>query len=1723
MPQLDPATGDVSNVAYAADTTAAQGGEPDSIFDSIGNVVSKGIPLTGMAAFNSIANTAVDVGNWFTNGSTERYSVEKEIPDLESATGQDGLNDYYKEHQQGIELAGLVAGSIIPGGLAVKALKAAQAAEASTILARATGIFSAPKAALIAQAEQELTLGDAGLYGSLNASKLKAIAYGVGDQALQALVYQTASIATQKASPLLDDKGWDGIGKDMLYGTLTGAGFGGLLEGIGTRQIFNRMIVNADVGTKSAEIMKLYGGINLFPGDRVAELVNSIDSIPAQTTALGAKKLSITTDAAVLNAKKIIGSMVGPGDEDVGNALVDTIFKMRQTGGLDKEDLYSLMGRLAKVSRIGTPPSVQSGDAFFVNRFTDLENAQWNDLVTDSPSASATFSQKYQLKPFSNDVSIARGSDKVSDLDGLKSTPAYDTAEDAWADGHDMFIKGGRVFVNPNAPNIEQIALGGYNRILSQAEAKAYADTGSLPDGSKPLMAAPLVLNRLTGGISSDAVPVVGDFGKVMQLDKGLQYGDKFSPQTINTPLTAETSAIDSNARYVWAAQRGVKFGDTIAPTDIPMLEQLYRQSKTSKQSFSDYMGYLEQRGVQFSDEDLPASSDQLLSMIQKEKTNLIIDLMDKNPKMGSEELAVRANVPEKFIENNFQAKAPEDYMVDPAQHTQVNHVQLEYDVSHQTVQQGQILRGMQDVMYRVQLGVQVAQARLAAFAGKDFDQFISRFGSDKANILGSGGKFLGSANGNYDTLAQEMERIGSLVTQLANQRLGGVSRILAPVANSLRADQQASAELGMFIGVRQRSGAKYAFLPPELAQKYGMSEDTAVITDSFKRDKGGNIIDWDKDYVPDNFLDGSQLDATATVAAGGTPKEGQYTYYGLSPKVAAWERAQQQINDARLVERNAWYTAQGLDRRIETGTLYAPPIDTSKYRHFAYVRTTPGYMMGDDNVSIITAASEEELRNTIGKLDPSLSVFTKDQLAELHASGGDYQFQRNFTANRIDSSLARKGVLNNIFPDTRAETIIQNYLNWNAKQELSLVRDHVELGNSQLFAELEQMGKRFISPATSQFGRVSPYVIKLADNPYDRYIKSALAIGNKEQYPLWQYAQEKLQAFGDTAFNAARYAFGAAKRGLVSYEDAAATAAKFGLGAPYEKAANALSAYTDIANKLPDPRALSRIVAVGNSVIGTSIIRLDTFQQIIHMASTPILLAGEAMSATKELMGLTTTAIPGSAGRTIPSVSKLYFSAVRNFFDKATTDKWMPVYDKLGVNRNDLTTHMNMIEDLALPLGGKVRDVQKWIQGVTDKAATISGANFSQSFIHFITADVGRQLFEAGGYEGKALLAQIQTFSNRVQGNYIASQRPVAFQGPLGQAIGLFQTYYFNFMQQVMRYVGNGDAKIAASVAGLNSTIFGLQSFPGFHILNNYIIGNLPTNPGHADVYSTVAGRPGGFFDRDLGNFIMYGSLSNILGAGLYSRGDLNPRSTSVLPLNPMEYPAVSGAVQFAGALWDMSRRIAQGGDPKTSMLIGMEHNGLSRPLSGLAQLIQGYSTTAQGSLISVNNRALDTTGGYSDLFNMANFSRLLGARPIDEAITMDTQYRSTLYQAVNTARMQSLGSAVKSTMIGGKAPTQDQLENFATEYAAAGGDIKSFGRSMIGWANASSASVANKVFRTQSQSPLHQQMQRAMGGVPLPDFTNSGSTAGSGTGTIWNGSGEAEEGTDSTGGTSQ
>jgi hypothetical protein len=339
-------------------------------------------------------------------------------------------------------------------------------------------------------------------------------------------------------------------------------------------------------------------------------------------------------------------------------------------------------------------------------------------------------------------------------------------------------------------------------------------------------------------------------------------------------------------------------------------------------------------------------------------------------------------------------------------------------------------------------------------------------------------------------------------------------------------------------------------------------------------------------------------------------------------------------------------------------------------------------------------------------------------------------------------------------------------------------------------------------------------------------------------------------------------------------------------------------------------------------------------------------------------------------------------------------------------------------------------------------------------------------QLTTAAGLDAKTSLAYMNTFVNRVNGIYVASQRPVLFQGPVGQAIGLFQTYQFNLMQNVFRHFQNGDKKSAAMLFGLQSSIFGLQGLPGFHIINDYLVGTAKGNPEHEDLFSTVP------------KFMLYGSASWLSDSSLFTRGDITPRNLTVVPM-PWNAPIVTASAAVINNGINFFKNLGNGAGAVESALFAIEHNGVNRPLAGIAASMAGETTTSKGTLVAKN----------LDILSWDTALRAVGAKPMDEAVALEANYRMLMYQAHDKALRESLGRAVKLKLLAGDEIGDDEAEALAANYAKYGGTQQGFNRWMVALTKGSEESVVNKLMG-KVNTPYGRRMQEIMGGEELPDY---------------------------------
>ena len=789
---------------------------------------------------------------------------------------------------------------------------------------------------------------------------------------------------------------------------------------------------------------------------------------------------------------------------------------------------------------------------------------------------------------------------------------------------------------------------------------------------------------------------------------------------------------------------------------------------------------------------------------------------------------------------------------------------------------------------------------------------------------------------------------------------------------------------------------------------------------------------------------------------------------------------------------RNERAAAQGADQTRELGIFRPIPANPKDYEFLAFVKDPK--ITGQGHTSMIFASSARELQQLAQKAEaarPDLKIWYKKDTEEFQRARQAYEYDRTLSENYIDSSLKNEGIYSNYFTKTDPQAVVDEYVQHHNRLIDTDVREAVRGKYQAAFNWWEDQAKAYSRIETSKFGGNFAKLESEGKNPYLSYIKTALNISRVNESPLWYAANVTADKAVSKVVGVIDDIFKTAKGGAseAHIEEVNRLLQVHGLNTGYYDAATNL-----LVNHSAPKGELTKFIRGANSVLARLTLALDPLNAVVNAIGANILRTTETRQLVEAIRNGDTEIAGALAklgkidvtgqGDLIMSPQKLIAGAMKNFI--SGPKELGEFYKAIGVQKTATEQFRNLMEDFTLTgtesvsvLQSKLKSAMKRADELATKGEKYTGNQLAEEMNRFLSADIMRQMTQIGVDKGiltKAeQIAYINTFVNRVEGNIIASQRPLVFQGPVGQAIGLFQSYQFNLMQQMFRYVAEGSKKDAAMLLGLQGTFFGIQGLPAFQAINQHVVGTLSGNTQHRDLYDATYGVAG----KNVGDLLMYGLPSNLLQTNLYSRGDINPRQITILPTALNEVPLVGATMKFFGSMKETMQKVGQGANVWQSFLQGVEHNGISRPLSGLAQTLQAttgagvpFSTTSKGSILFSN-----------DLASLATLSRLAGGRPLDEAIINDGVFRIHSYKQYDREKKLLLAESIKASTIQGQEASETQWIRFAELYARSGGKQSNFNQFMVEQVKAANTSQAEKIV-SQLQNPFAQKMQLLMGG---------------------------------------
>lgn len=1609
----------------------------ESWFGSLGETLDNAGKFTHAAAVSGLSglyNTGVAIGN-FLGGDAEEINIYEKLREHDTDLGR-----YYQENQQAIDTVGFIATSFIPGTGGIKlyqagskALLASKAGKLGLGMEQATGLFPAMQKKYLAQAIEEAS-SSAQVFKLANSNYYKALGAGAAEQFAQAAAFEVAVAATMFNSPVMKDMSFTDIGKNMLTGAIFGGTIGTVAEGASSWFKLKKGVEKADQAlTPFKQIDATFEGAPEYFKLREAArqrleaaqpiLTKTGDVVKDERQFQSALRLYKEKQETLTNMVNESAIKLAGGDVMLGRKFAADILRQESLDTIDN----AMIG-LKKLSRVSSK-------------------------VTDDATM---LDPKAVLGDKGAKVSI------INAVDNTVESEFLPRLADTLQDGEKIKFGDDHILVGSRKIDMYQYRPGA---------------TGKKVDNRIPLF---------------------------------------------NSVADAKVSRMDVEGRFMWALNKKFTASDVAFTSgesrtvlalgdDLPMLERI-------EKFWNDYLTgtsglKIEMEGGVVKDFRV---KEELTDYITFKKMELVRDL--GNTGMTASEIAQRLNVSKAFVIDPMQVIYGG---ADVQKHTRAmqhafyqgdntlvlnewatpSHYLVEYDSQaisefaaggfHGEAYFGQMSRMLQEEADEI---VGMVDSKLS--------DLLPEFTKDalaSASKLGAGSTTITSASGEYFSLASLAERVGQVTAERGLKAKTDVLNSLQASKLALAQDPAALVEFNVLDTTMRRFTEKFqkvdimdmSFLVP-----------LEVFTQFSKADRQGLEVLMRQHWQEHVNTQGKRAWLTADIA--GLEGYGIVTrnltkdlpvFIPMSPKVATFVGQHIAENDRRLVKVQKLMAHKGSPIADNSGTYYPAPLNLDNTPYYAFVRDPK--IGGSGHVGVIFGRTASELEEQIAKVDPrEFQVIRKKQQEDLHKQAlADYRWDLGIIERTVDSSLKRKGILHYFAPPLDSTRVLDDITAWHGDKAEQLVREAVATKYEQQIKTLEMLGRNLGAAETSMFSGITSKLIgKTAEqNPYLDYVKTMLNISRKSEFPI-QTASKWIEQRFDDVWNGVRSNWAKIKnvkddRAIQEFND---YMSHKGLGTPYTDAA-----MIALNNMNIERNVLSKVVGKINSAISGVTLGMDFFNGINNVIGSTVLMSSEIkylqnlVKNDPELSKMLNSALKVKAPGTdawMASPAKLIASGIADFFREGklvngTMDTaLMRAYRDKGFIGDELQRFRQMMYDASIQGSETFAQLNSKAEKVFETARNLTGNTMAEDFTRFLAANIGTKLTEPLVTAGKLTQKQadilIHSMVNKVNGNYLASQRAGITQGALGQATTLFLTYQMNLIQQMFKYIGSGDKRAAITAMLAQGTMYGMQGLPGFNYINAKV-ANMAGNEENVDLYDLAQGT----LNDEAFKWVMYGLGSNALSvvhpglaSNMYNRGDLNPRNAMLIPTDFADIPAVSITSRFFGNVWNTAENIAKGGDVTNSLLQGLEHNAINRPLAGLAQALNGRVTTNAGGLIA------DT----GDLVSVANFTRLMGGQPLAVSMARDWLHRQQAYQAEDRAKIEELGTAFKSAVQNGQTISNEQMEDFMGSYLNAGGNAENFSS----WMSTQMMKADQSVFadiKEKLRSPFATYLQQELGGASL------------------------------------
>ncbi len=376
-------------------------------------------------------------------------------------------------------------------------------------------------------------------------------------------------------------------------------------------------------------------------------------------------------------------------------------------------------------------------------------------------------------------------------------------------------------------------------------------------------------------------------------------------------------------------------------------------------------------------------------------------------------------------------------------------------------------------------------------------------------------------------------------------------------------------------------------------------------------------------------------------------------------------------------------------------------------------------------------------------------------------------------------------------------------------------------------------------------------------------------------------------------------------------------------------------------------------------------------------------------------------------------------------------TDPGRAALKKAAAKGNLKQEVVERMEDITAPSIGyterMVRNGAKQVSFIVDKSEQLS-----RSISYLTFHNMGVKNLKLGDDAAHEFAHQM---ANRTIGDFRPNNKPRIFQGATGAPFGLFTTFAYNYLQRVFGYLEKGQYNAFFQQMGLQASLFGAKSLPGFNQYVDHFTSNYDGTENMVDRLDRSVGS-------EMTDALLFGTVGTLTGLASYTRTDIRlPGSNLATASSVFDLAPAAGMITktYAGITETIKAATSESGLSSGRLSEIASRTFPVKAVRGWIDLAQGYQTDARGQIVDENIQ------GAAEVF-----SRLSSIRTLRDQRLMEEFSRQKNQQMKQQAVRNDARQAVRSLFREGKL-NGENLNGVARDYLRSGGEPGDFDNFLV------------------------------------------------------------------------